>query len=685
MPVLECATQGQSIIVRSDWWQVEHRRDAGGCWGSIRFFKGSGRNLLRSPVTSRIRFCQVLPSATEESACYPVFEERFERQPKILVERGQEGTLVVTAEGQYRDRSGQAIPVKFRHRYEYRDWGLVASALEIIADGGCPGVVDVCAVDLRLRAGMTHAYVREHPAVNPSVDLRHGFRWLTLGAGVPGFQSKHVPIHVLCFEKGVEGIDLFPTSDLAEWDTGLSPDAGLGHYQVAATAKGETAVSFNPYCFAFRRVPITLAGRKQFHLYWGLPFIKDRARIGMGLFNAATSSRWASDAELERLAHSGVKLLRFHNDYREDGPFWHDGAYPPYDAAGMAQLGRVIATAHRLGMKVVPYISLKEFHPASPGYAEHADEWAQAPAPSVREVHTWCGSGEYGRIMCLASGWLDRRKQDVDTILSDLPWDGLYFDWAKPLPCRHPDHLHGDFHTDTDGYLDFLFYCRRRVGPEGFLFVHLSGHPYIVGENLADLVRLNDDLEAFVPSPGRLPIQCDFMPIAPRQMKQLAAGMKADSPAARELLLASILEGCPPSGQAKYPKGDFCGEALAETGLFAEDDFSQYRFARASESLVNTGLPTVHAALWYRTGGAIVYLVNLSLRKARGAFRFDTSRLGRKPRRVAPLHITCRTAPSAAKGEGEKEMTLSPTAFSARGVPYSLGPLSSALYRIEGA
>ena len=101
----------------------------------------------------------------------------------------------------------------------------------------------------------------------------------------------------------------------------------------------------------------------------------------------------------------------------------------------MAHLRRIIDTSHRLGMKIVPYVSLKEFHPEAPGYATHADAWTQAAAPDLRDIHTWIGTGEFGRLMCLQSWWLARRKRDVDTILADLPWDGLCFDWTKPLPC----------------------------------------------------------------------------------------------------------------------------------------------------------------------------------------------------------------------------------------------------------
>jgi hypothetical protein len=670
MPNLVSLKRDDAVVIRSDYWQVEHRRSAGGCWTGIRFNSGLRRNLLTAPVSSRIKLNRILRLVDPESPVFPVYCECFERRARMDVRRTPEG-LIVVAEGMYRDEAGRGIGVRFRHRYEYRDWGLVLSELEIVPEHDLGGAIEVTCVELRLRPGLTHAYVRQHPASNPNVDLRGGYQWTALEPGATAFRGRYVPIHIVCFEKGVEGIELFPTSDLAEWDTGLSKDAGLGYYGVSTGGDSGTTVTLSPYCVAFRRVPITLKGPSRFRWYWGLPFIKDRRRIRMGHFNAGVGSRWPADADLERLAAAGIELLRFHNDYREDGPFWHDGMYPPYDAEGMSHLRHIIDTSHRLGMKIVPYVSLKEFHPESPGYAEHADEWAQVPAPTLREVHTWIGSGEYGRVMCLESGWLDRRKQDVDTILSDLPWDGLYFDWAKSLPCRHAGHLRGDYHCDTDGYLDFLFFSRRRVGPQGLLFVHLSGYPCMVAENLSDLVRLNDDLGRFVPEPGALPLDCDFVPITPRQMRQLHPGLRAGSVDARRLLMAGLLQGCPPSAYTPFGAADFCREALAEMGLFAGEDLSGFRLARATDRAVDTGCANVHGAIWYRRGRAMVYLGNFSGRRVRGAFRFDPALGGWKTDRAV---IACRLlGPGAKPGE----LKLRPGVLRTRGVPYSIGPWRS--------
>jgi len=655
-----------AVVIRSDYWEAEHRRSAGGCWTDIRFQRGSRRNLLAGPVSSRIRLNRILRLADPESPVFSVYWECFEKRPRMDVRRTPEG-ITVTAEGTYRDEAGRGIGVRFRHRYEYREWGLVLSELEILPEHDLPGATEVTCVELRLRPGMTHTYVRQHPASNPNVDLRAGFQWTALERGATAFRGRYVPVHVVCFEQGVEGIEMFPTSDLAEWDTGLSDDAGLGYYGVSTGRDGGTTVTLSPYCVAFRRVPITLEGPSRFRLYWGLPFIKSADRTGVPYFHAGVNSRWPTDASLERLAEAGVRLIRFHNDYREDGPFWHDGMYPPYDAEGMSHLRRIIDTSHRLGMKIVPYVSLKEFHPESPGYAEHADEWAQVAAPTLRELHTWVGSGQFGRLMCMESGWLDRRKSDVETILSDLPWDGLYFDWTKPLPCCHEGHFRGRYHTDTDAYLEFLFHCRRRVGPDGVMFLHLSAFPYMVAENLSDLTFIYEDVGRVFPNPDKYPPHCRFVPIVSRY---LATGAAAGTVDARRLIMGSLLQGHPPGATPDIP-GDFASELLAEMDLFGGEDLSAFRLARASDCAVETGCADVYGAIWYRRGRAMVYLGNFSGRRVRGVFRFDPALAGWKTGRTA---LTGRLL---APGAGPKEFRLRPGMLRTRGVAYSIGPWRS--------
>ena len=648
---------------------MEHDGRAGGCMTSVKFRHGSRKNLLAGPVSARVRTLDPHPTSDASSPFF--FEEKFEPNPALTLETNPSGHPVVVAEGTLRLKTGESIGVRYRHRYEYRDWGLVACELEFICPEGRDDIVEVCALEMPLREGMTHAYVRDHPTCAPFSDLLGMGRWVDLRQTPRACAARYVPTHVVLFERGGEGIEFSAPSDLAAWDSGFNPDAGLGYYDIRPDYENpsHTVLGICPYCVAYRRNPTRLAGTRRIRYYLGLPSIKDRSKVFSAFLHAGTGSRWVSDAELEGMAARGVKLLRFHNDYREDGPFWHDGMYPPYDEAGMAELRRILATAHRLGMKAVPYISVKEFHPDTPGCRENQAEWRQQPGPAFPELHTWAGSGEFGQLMCLESGWLDFRKKSIDIILGDLPWDGLYFDWCTPHPCRNPHHLGNRIHTDQDAFYHFMFWARERIGPDGFLLTHLSGLPQVVVENMSDMTLIYEDqpYTSPYPEPGSFPVQCDFMPIAPRQ---LCGAAPAGTPHARRTIMSGLLQGHPAILRA--PADPFTEELLEEYAPFTDQPLARYRFLPASLAPIATGHERVYAAVWYTKGSAIVYIGNFSHEHVRGRFRLAPILLGRGVGRLVVFPVS---------RPRQKPIPLSASALEAEGVPYFLRPWDSAFFR----
>jgi len=675
MSAVTAFRDGGKVRVRSKHWEVVHDAAAGGCWTSLTFRHGTRKNLLAGPASARVR--NLDPHPTRDAGSPFSFEEKFEPNATLTLESTPSGHPVVIAEGTLRLKSGESIGVRYRHRYEYRDWGLVACELELSCPEGRDDIVEVCALEATFREGLTDAYVRENPTCAPFSDLLGMGRWFDLRQTRNPYASRYVPMHVVLFERGVEGIEFSCSSELPAWDTGFCSDPGLGNYTIGPSYEdpSHTVLSICPYCVVYRRNPTRLKGTHRLRYYLGLPFVKERAKVFSTFLHAGTGSRWVSDAELARMAAAGVKLLRFHNDYREDGPFWHDGMYPPYDEAGMAELRRIVATAHRLGMKAVPYISVKEFHPDTPGCQENQAEWRQQPGPTFTELHTWAGSGEFGQLMCLESGWLGFRKKSIDTILGDLPWDGLYFDWCTPHPCRNPHHLGGRVHTDQDAFYDFMFWARERIGPDGFLLTHLSGLPQIVVENMTDMTLIYEDqpYTSPYPEPGQFPVQCDFMPITPRQLCGVAP---AGTPHARRTIMSGLLQGHPSCLGA--PADPFTEEYLREFAPFAGEDLASYRFAPASARAAKANTENVHAALWYQRNRALVYIGNFSPKTARGAFHFDPRRLGTKqaPSAYTVTQLTGQR-PSKARQVMHAELKW-------LGVPYVLEPWGSALFRIDG-
>jgi hypothetical protein len=673
-----------AILVDSGYWKVRHDLRHGGCWDSVTFRHGSGRNLIEAPAGSRIRVLEPHPTSDNSSPFF--YEERNDPSPFVNVESGPEGPVVVV-EGTYQlaaaPPSGsdvpQALPIRFRRRYEYRDWGLVACELEIIADQDRNDVVEVCALDLLLREGMTDVLFRDNPISSSVSDLCVMGHWHRIEPDWRPVSARYVPMHLCCFEQGSEGIEFLPASNLSAWDKAFTAEPGLGYFLVGPdwSDPRRTLISVCPYCVAYRRNPTRVAGRTTVRYYLGLPFVKPAETVHGRSFHVGTGSDWVSDAELERLAKAGVEIVRFHNDYREDGPFWHDGQYPPYNPAGMAELRRIIDTCHRLGMKIVPYISCKEFHPEAEDFPANAAAWRREAGPEFRELHTWYGSGEFGQLMCLESGWLEFRKQSIERILSDLPWDGLYFDWCTSHACRHGDHIAGaDYHHDQDTLLDLMFWCRRRVGPEGVILTHLSGLPQIVIVNMSTATLIYEEQAgiAHPPNPLEFPAQVRFMPIALQHMCPWGAPGSDDN---RLCAMNCMLAGAPPILTAPIREKDLSKDLMAEIELLAGENLGTYSFLSAWDAPASTGADGVYAAVWHRPGRMLVYLANLTPRRVRGAVRVDPNLAGWKSGRAA---LAGQATPRGAKA---KKLELTAGALKTKGAPYSLAPWQSMVLRLS--
>ena len=682
MPSVKLTRKNKSIVVATPYWQVRHNLAKGGCWDSITFTHGSGKNLLDGPVSGRLRILQPHPTGGASSTFF--YEEAFEKNPAVSIEETPAGPTVVI-EGRFQlDKEPPAgsdvpreLPIRFRRRTTYGDWGLVTVELEIICEQPRRDVIEWVAANLTLRAGMTDTYVRQHPVIAPHAD------WVGTGVWrkqIESYRATYVPMHMVCFEKGVEGLEFMPASDLDAWDAFADGHAGMGLYGLgpAWDDPAKTSISLAPYCLAYRRNAVEIDGTYRLKYYIALPFVKPAEKVGPKYFQAGTGSQWPSDAELERLARGGVKLVRFHDDYFEGGPFWRDGRYPPYDAAGMAQLRRVIRTSHRLGMKIVPYISVKEFHPEAEGFKANCAAWRKEAGPLFRDLHTWTGSGEFGQLMCLESPWLEFRKKSIDIILGDLPWDGLYFDWCTPHPCRHPAHVGGHIHSDQDAFLDFMFWCRKRVGPNGLIFTHLSGLPQIVIENLSDIELIYEDLFGSTrpQNPEAFPPQCRFMPITPR----LLCGWGAPrSPQQRLCLMNTLLEGWPVTANVPEVYDPGSEQVLAEFDLFGGQDLASYKFLPASRWPVATDQETIRASLYYRTDKAMLYVCNLSDKPGRALLKVDLSSYGLKAKN-GKLRVTWTSAPGV-----RKATALSVAAIRTRGIPCGIRPLQSMVYVVEKA
>ena len=455
--------------VTSDYWRLEFDLNNGGVLDTIVFPHGSGSNLLRKPLRSSV----------DEWSDYDA--------PETLFKSSQEENVIqLEFTGQMGSTGRKAGPAGF-----HTTWTI--SPFVVRVDHGIRVAEDLMASKVAvgsfaLRPDLNEFGLRTGPADDPDTrKMASAQLGKVPGGSEPFIAEHHAPLYLLFFHRSLEGLDLTTAADLQSWESGLAGLPGAGRYE-ASVAPDDSAIELRREVL-HRKQPVRIRkGEYTFSYYLGLPRIVEKAdrkwrHLSFG------NHPWPDDAEIQKWAEAGVNIVRLHNDYAADQNFWHDGAWPPYNEAGMAEMRRVIATCHRHQIQVVPYFSIHEFHPAAPGYTEHEAEWKRSIDQLGSVFHNHEGQGEFGAQMCPASGWLDRRKQDVEKAYGELGFDGIYYDWVMELPCNNKNH-DPKLHLDTDAVIDLLAWTRRLIAPKhGTLILHLYGKmPSIAFENFADLV-----------------------------------------------------------------------------------------------------------------------------------------------------------------------------------------------------
>lgn len=156
-----------------------------------------------------------------------------------------------------------------------------------------------------------------------------------------------------------------------------------------------------------------------------------------------------SDEQVRLWAQVGVNLIVGGADY------WSGDYTRPLQPE---KIRHFIATAHRYGIQVIPYVTFTDFNFAAPGYQEHAAEWMASQSIEYASETT---------LMCYnAKGWREYLEKQWDELLSNFDFDGLYIDhWINIRFCSNSRHGCGGYLGSfaTEGYHDFAKRARRVV------------------------------------------------------------------------------------------------------------------------------------------------------------------------------------------------------------------------------
>jgi uncharacterized protein DUF6259 len=155
-----------------------------------------------------------------------------------------------------------------------------------------------------------------------------------------------------------------------------------------------------------------------------------------------------SDEQVRLWAQMGVNLI-------VGGANYFSAEYTPTDTD---KVRHFLETAHRFGIKVIPYVTFSDFNFEAPGYQEHAAEWMTSKGIEYANETT---------LMCFgAEGWRQFLEKQWDALLRDFEFDGLYIDcWFHTRMCSNARHGCGSYLARyvTDGFHDFAKRARRAV------------------------------------------------------------------------------------------------------------------------------------------------------------------------------------------------------------------------------
>jgi hypothetical protein len=568
IPIL---TQESENILKlsNDFFTVTHDKNAGGVPVGITFTYGSKDNFLAKAISSHI--------ALKKDGQVVFFRQCNLAAKVFTFESNKDGVKVFTS-GCFADENGNTIPVFYNQTFFYKAYGRIDVSLELEIKETIHNVYEIGTCSFYVSERVNTLGVRpacsEPPPDNYLMSAESNLTWYNLTRYRSYTQQYNasynlIPSYFALFEKGVEGLEFWREDCGKAWDSPFGNPIGNGIFlddskRLAPGLKYIRVEPFNSWVYPKSFAP----GKETFRYTIGLPFVKSQNIARQTIFHLAITSRnWPTREEMQKLSSNGVKIIRLHDDNTFLKPSWPDCYYPPYDEENMKKMDEVIALAHEFNIKIVPYFSLKEFHPSCPEYPEKAHQWKRQVHSDGRII---AEAGPYGGYMCMKSNWLEFLKGTIKRVLNNHNFDGVYYDHLWFRYCRHPKHANNLYHTDAEEILDFLYWTRQTVGQDGIIFLHTSACPTMIGENLSDLIFIGEDMPYANPLPDTYPPDMDFVPITPRNWVPAGSHWNNNF---KESTMIAALKHCPPGPHIKT--NDFLLDVAA---IFKEYDINNLEF-----------------------------------------------------------------------------------------------------------
>lgn len=595
------------LTLRTPYYVVEQDLKKGGAIARITLTHGRAANLLVAPLQTRVR--------DDSGALLSDLKD-----PTPTVTQRQEGlNEIVTVECTLRGQDGRASPLRVKTTLQYR-WGYVKIRKELLAPAGLR-VREVCPLATVLAPSLSdYGYRKGLTEEDGAPPFSFGSNvWGKLRVGNPSdqaLQTRQVPRSMILTDPGVEGLEWFVGSDLAQWE--LQPTGRRGQGQCLLQTSQDPpglALSVSPLWNADEGVP--LPASSVFDFYVAFPILDGRAhRPWLHTTFNRNRGDWVPADEIRRWAEKGIQTVHCHNDgdYYDDGLFWRDGSYPPYP--DMERYDQVLTNCRQAGIRTATYFSNKELHPSTKEFQEHGEAWARKNLKGELRHNFYRPGHEFGAQMCLRSGWLEFLKLSIDRVLKNHPLDGVYYDWNTALFCCNPLHeakadrtAPAKGHWDIDELLDLMEWTRNRVGPGGLVIVHNTTTPMFAVENFSDYVVATEwgyrKWTDRAPDLQDLPLEWNLAGALPRGVISYGTIDKNAPGRLHRLFALEAFLG----GVAPWPASD---ETFALMPLLKPlGDIRTYRFADWRNQAVTLSEARCGSAVYSRAGEAYLLLANL--------------------------------------------------------------------------